>query len=260
MQESRETDIQKTSLFIKLFKIYRSNIACGVGVYAAWIAWVPRFPVFAYSLAPLAWDRDPCLGTIILKVIFGIFEFYFCVVAVGSFTLSFITFGVIPLSLKNALQKLRNAVDFRLGLNNWIFNYSPIRAYKALQVLVGRFNFAFNGISFNLETALFCCTSICIYGVVRLQTSLFHWIFFIYLSFLALAFDICLLLPMAALNSSSEKLLRHFRGITRGVLRSEVDGCSCLKVSPLGIHSVSRATVLQYVNVVTDYTVFLVCM
>jgi len=257
-EDDAETCRRKAIRCILIVKIYGVFITFGVIIVGLMFVWIPRFPLFLYSIVPISWDT--CHATLILKMAAGLFELYLGAIAGGCCSLFVFIFGYVSISISNAVLKLRKLSDLKLQRSKcrWDLDSSHILVYKALQVLAGRFNHTFNQLAFVLETVFFCGTSILIYAVICIQSSVLLWMIFLYLALVVLGMDIALFLPVASFNSRSSKLLIHFKGITRGILRRQVNGCSRLKLTPLELHSISRKTVLEYIYLLTNYIVFLV--
>jgi len=219
---------------------------------------IPRFPLFIYCLVPEILENFSFILTILVKTICGAFEFYFTYLAFGCCTMFFFIFGYIAVSISKSVLKLMEVVQRKSRKTRWNFDYSHILVYKSIQILVGRINYTFNEMAFGLEVIFFSATCIILYALICLQHSVYQWGMFLYISCFAITMDIALFLPIASFNSNSRKLLIQLKEVTRGLMRYRVAGCSPLTFKPVGIHGISRRTVLQYILVLTNYVAFLV--
>ena len=241
---------------IKLFKGYGWNLFVGNVLLGSLIWWRPRLPLFIYSLVPKAWEGSP--GTGIIKVLFGLFDFYHGFVSAASSLVFCLIFGYIPISISNSVQKLQKVADLKLKGRRWESDSSNILTYKALQVLVGRFNHTFNLMAFISEAVFMTGTSILIFAAICLHSSLLIWLLFFYLAAILVILNVCLFLPIAEFKSRSEKLLNHLKGVTRGYLNYKVKGCVALKVSPLGIHTICHSTILNWSDAMTSFVMSII--
>jgi len=241
---------------IKLFKTFGAIITIGSTGTLSLVFRIPRFHLFLYWFVPLSWDGY--FPTIFIRVFSGALEFYFAYMSFGCCTVFFFLFGYIAVSISYSVAKLGKIIDMKCRKVRWDFDYTHILIYKGIQILVGRINFVFNRLAFGLEIIFFCTTSIVLYGLICIENSVYEFVLFLYISGFAAALNISLFLPIATLNYQSKKLLVRFRSTTRGVLRRRVAGCLPLTFRPVGIHSISRKTVLQYILVLTNLVVFLI--